>query len=294
MSLMWNGAFAGTLLAALVLVSCTRSADDRTARGPSTVAAFYPLGWVADRVGGGHVDVDLLTAPGVEPHDLELSPQQVAQVADADVVLYEAGLQPAVDDVVEQEAEGTVVDAAEVVPLVSVGDQLDPHFWLDPDRMATLAGAVAGSFAEADPVRAESYRRRADLLVGQLKRLDRDYRKALTGCRTDVVVTSHDAFGYLAERYGLTLLPIAGIDPGSEPSTQRLAELADLVRRADVTTVFTEALASPAIAQALADEAGVAVATLDPIEGLTDETADEDYLSLMRSNLDALTQANGC
>jgi len=160
--------------------------------------------------------------------------------------------------------------------------------------MATLAGAVAGSFAEADPVRAESYRRRADLLVGQLKRLDRDYRKALTGCRTDVVVTSHDAFGYLAERYGLTLLPITGIDPGSEPSTQRLAELADLVRRADVTTVFTEALASPAIAQALADEAGVAVATLDPIEGLTDETADEDYLSLMRSNLDALTQANGC
>jgi len=294
MILMWNGAFAGTLLAALVLVSCARSADDRTAPGPSTVAAFYPLGWVADRVGGGHVDVDLLTAPGVEPHDLELSPQQVVQVADADVVMFEAGFQPAIDDVVEQEAEGTVVDAAEVVDLVSAGDQFDPHFWLDPERMATLAGSVASSYADADPVRAESYRQQADLLVGQLERLDRDYHQALTGCRTDVVVTSHDAFGYLAERYGLTLLPIAGIDPGSEPSTQRLAELADLVRRTDVTTVFTETLASPAIAQVLADEAGVAVATLDPIEGLTDDTADEDYLSLMRSNLDALTQANGC
>lgn len=290
---MWIGVLVGAVGTALLLAGC--GADDTTsAPGPSVVAAFYPVAWVGEQVGAGKVDVEVLTAPGVEPHDLELSPQQVAQVADADVVLLERGFQPAVDSAVEQESDAAVVDAAEVVTLVGA-DQPDPHFWLDPRRMSQLAVAVADTYARADPDRAGTYRQAAGRLVGDLERLDRDYREALTGCRTDVVVTSHDAFGYLARRYGLTLLPIAGTDPGSEPSTEHLAELTDQVRQHDVTTIFTETLVSPAVAETLAAETGVEVATLDPIEGLTDDTDDtDDYLSLMRANLDALTRANGC
>ncbi len=289
--------------------------DDTGAEGTSTVAAFYPLGFVAERIGGDTVQVDLLTQPGGEPHDLELSPQQIVQVGEADVVLLTEGFQPAVDDAVEQEAAGTVVDAAAVVDLLAVSDDehaddehadehaddehdehgdLDPHFWQDPMRMATLAEAVGETYAEADPGNAGAYRAETEALVAELERLDADYRETLAGCRTSTVVTSHDAFGYLAHAYDLELVPIAGIDPGNEPTPERIAELTEVVGEENVTTVFTETLVSPAVAQTVADETGVQVATLDPIEGLTDETADEDYLSLMRANLDALVEANGC
>ncbi len=272
------------------------SAGDEGPGGTATVAAFYPLAWAAEQVGGRSVDVDLLTTPGVEPHDLELTPQQVAAVADAAVLVVESGFQPAVDDVVTQEAEGTVVDAADVVDLMPAedGEESDPHFWHDPLRMARLTDSLAEAYAATDPDHAEVYREAADRARARLERLDAAYREGLQGCRTQTVITSHDAFGYLAERYRLTLLPIAGLDPGTEPSPERIAELADLADEREVTTVFTETLVDPSVAEAVADEAGLELAELDPIEGLSDDTAGADYLTLMRRNLDALVEANGC
>ncbi len=293
-------ALAAVGLAAVLAAGCASdgaSAGADGAEGTRTVAAFYPLGWVADEIGAGRVDVELLTSPGGEPHDLELTPRQIAAIGDADLVLLEGGFQPAVDDAVAQGADGTVVDAADVVdlhPATDGEDGLDPHFWLDPVRMTKLTEQVGAAYAEADPGHADAYTRAAEGLVARLDRLDRDYRTALADCRTRTIVTSHDAFGYLAARYDLTVLPIAGIDPGTEPSPARLSELADLVKTKHVTTVFTETLVSPAVAETLADEAGLQVATLDPIEGLSDDTADEDYLSLMRANLAALVRAGGC
>jgi zinc transport system substrate-binding protein len=288
MILMWRSILAASAAMTLLLTGCAAD-DEASGNGASTdtAAAFYPLGWLAEQLGG---DVELLTSPGVEPHDLELSPQQVAQVADADVVLLLGGFQPAVDEAVEQQAGGEVVDVAEVVDLVAD----DPHFWQDPMRMAAAARAIGDAYLETDPDQADDIEKATDRLVADLKQLDTEFRQGLADCRTTTVVTSHDAFGYLGESYGLELLPIAGLDPGADPSPQRLAELADLVRDRGVTTIFTETLVSPAVAETLADEAGVSVATLDPIEGLTDETADEDYLSLMRANLSALQEANGC
>lgn len=286
-------AAAATCAAALALSGC---GDDPGAGGQAAVAGFYPLAYVAERVAGEHGEVETLARPGAEPHDLELSPQQVASVADADLLLVESGFQPAVDDAVEQEADGTVVDAADVVDLLSAedGDGADPHFWLDPQRTATLAEAAGEAYAQTDPGHAADYRRAAGDLVGDLDRLDAAYDAALADCRTRTVVTSHDAFGYLAGAYDLQVESIAGLDPTAEPSPQRLAELADVVRAEQVSTVFAETLVSPDVAQTLADEAGVRVDTLDPIEGLSDETADDDYFSLMRANLDALVQANDC
>jgi zinc transport system substrate-binding protein len=169
----------------------------------------------------------------------------------------------------------------------------DPHLWQDPTRLAQVAKETAAALAEADPAHEADFERNAAAVVKDLGALDDDYRTGLSRCRVDTVVVSHDAFGYL-DRYGLEVVGIAGLSPDAEPSPARLQELAALIRRTGVRTVFTETLVSPAIARTLADEVGVDTATLDPVEGLSDETADMDYLSLMRRNLTALQRAGGC
>ena len=290
---------AGVLLAGCGAVSGTEG-DERQA-----VASFYPLAWVTEQVAGDDWEVSNLTAPGGEPHDLELSIDATARLARADLVVYLDGFQPAVDDAVDTTAEGETLDAAEVVDLEQLADHagesghsheeggLDPHFWQDPARMATLAEGVAAELGRLDEAHADDYAARADRVVADLEQLDREYADGLAGCERDVVVVSHDAFGYLA-RYGLHLEPIAGLSPDAEPTPAALAELGDLIRDEGVTTVFSERLASPAMAETLASDLGVDTGLLDPVEGLTDQTADEDYLSLMRANLAALEEANGC
>jgi zinc transport system substrate-binding protein len=170
----------------------------------------------------------------------------------------------------------------------------DPHVWLDPTNMAAIAQAVADRLAEISPEQAEAFQSRADALAQQLTDLDQEYSIRLADCERRVFVTSHAAFGYLAHRYDLEMVGMSGIDPEAEPSPARLVEVQQVVQDEGVTTIFYERLVNPAVAEALANDIGVQTAVLDPIEGLTDETADEDYFSLMRANLDALEEANGC
>ncbi len=276
-------ALAGLLLPGLA--ACSGAGD--SSQDVNVVASFYPLQYVAQRVAGDHADVASLTQPGQEPHDLELTVKQTAEVAGADVVVTLSGFQPSVDAAVEQDGPDTVVDAADQ----RKGD--DPHLWQDPTRLAEVAQETADALSEADPDHAADYASNGRALVRDLAALDRAYARGLADCRIDTVVVSHDAFGYL-ERYGLDVVGVAGISPDAEPSPARLQELIGLIGRTGVTTVFTETLASPAIARTLADEAGVRTATLDPVEGLSDETADLDYLSLMERNLRALRTAGDC
>lgn len=290
----WLAAGLGAVLPSLLMAGCGGTAV--SGPGTSVVAAFYPYAYVAQRVAGPGATVVNLTAPGAEPHDLELSPQQVAEIAEADVVVYERGFQPAVDAAVAQNAEGDVVEVSRVVPLdpASPGHTRDPHVWQDPTKLASVAQAVGRALERTDPRHAASYRRNATDLVGDLRALDRRFRQGLAHCRVRTFVTSHAAFAHLAGRYGLRMVPIAGISPDVEPNPERLAQLKHLVEAEHVSTIFTETLSSPAIARTLADEVGVRTAVLDPIEGLASGSKGEDYLSLMRANLTALRQANGC
>ncbi len=272
------------------------------------ITAFYPLQFVTDRVAGDHADVVNLTKPGSEPHDLELSVAQTAAVTTADLVVYEKGLQAPVDAAVDQADGVATIDAGAVAGLEPIshdghdspdgeessdpGD-LDPHFWQDPLKLAKVAEAVADGLAKADPLHAADYRANATALEADLTALDQEYADGLQGCERDTVVVSHNAFGYLG-RYGLFIEPISGLSPEAEPTPADLARLQRLIEDDGITTVFGERLVSPKLAQSLADDMGVRSRILDPIEGLTSETADDDYLSLMRANLAALREANGC
>jgi zinc transport system substrate-binding protein len=287
-------------LLALPLVGCGDDAgsDD----GLSVVTSIYPIEFVTERVAGDHAKVTTLTNPGQEAHDLELTIEATAKVTEADLLVHGSGFQPAVDEAADENAEGEVLDAMSVLesdeppfgdaPSASLSD--DPHFWLDPVAMATLARAVEDRLAELDPDNAASYEQNADDLVADLESLDQEARSALADCQRRTVVVSHDAFGYLGDRYDLELVGIAGLSPEAEPSLAHLAQLQELVEQEGLTTVFSETLASPKMAETLANDLGIETEVLDPVEGLTDDTSDEDYLSLMRRNVQALEEANGC
>ena len=281
---------SGLLLVAS-LSACSAFSEDEGAGDASVrvASAFYPLQFVVEKVAGDLAAVDSLTVPGKEPHDLEMTIKETAAIAQADLVVYEHGFQPAVDEAVETSAEGTVLDAAEVVDLTSD----DPHFWQDPLRMALLGDAVAEQLAGIDPDHAATYTANAQALRADLETLDAAYADGLRGCERQTVVVSHDAFGYLA-KYGLRFEAIAGLSPDAEPTPADLGRLQELIEEEGITTVFGETLAPPDLVETLASDAGVGTAVLDPVEGLSDETEGEDYISLMLRNLDALRAANGC
>jgi zinc transport system substrate-binding protein len=240
----------------------------------------------------------------VEPHDLEMAPDDIEAIANADVIVYlGGGFQPAVEDALAEAEHAVTVDALNAVATSAApaseaeeGLTVDPHVWLDPARYEEIVRAVADGLAKADPANEATYAANARAYVAEIAVLDEEFRTGLSDCERTTIVTSHEAFGYLADAYGLTQVGILGLSPEAEPDPRRLAELRDLVEREGVTTIFAEELVSPKVAETLANEAGVRVAVLNPIESLTDaqEKAGEDYLSLMRENLDTLRKALDC
>lgn len=286
---------AATALA-LVLAACGGSSSAGSGEGgPLRVAAsFYPLQWVTAQVAGEHAEVSSLTPPGAEPHDLELGPRQVATIGEADLVVYLDGFQPAVDEAVAQEAGDSALDVTDPADLVETGGTVDPHFWLDPTRLADVADAVGQRLGEVDPEHAATFTDGAAEVRAELEALDAELAEGLAGCAGSDLVTSHTAFGYLAARYDMEQVGITGLSPESEPSPKALAEVADFVADNDVRTIYSETLVSPEVARTLARETGVRTAVLDPLEGLSSESSGEDYLSVMRANLAVLQDGQAC
>ncbi|ANJ07406.1 zinc ABC transporter substrate-binding protein [Streptomyces parvulus] len=308
--------------AALGLGTLSACSSDSSAAGNTdkldVVASFYPMQYLAEEIGGDHVNVTTLTEPGQEPHDLELSARQTAQMGEADAVLYLKSLQPTVDEAVAQSDVKTKIDAAGLTELEDhgsvehdhgaeghsgeehaeeghseEGDALDPHVWLDPVKYAEIAEGVAESFEKADPDHADAYRANADALAKKLGDLDTAFKDGLADTGSKVFFTNHAAFGYLAERYGLTQEAINGLDPESEPSPARIKELQEEARADGVTTVFYETLVSDKTARTLAKDAGLKTDVLDPLEGITDKSKGDDYVGVMEANLKALQAALG-
>jgi zinc transport system substrate-binding protein len=256
---------------------------------PTAVAAFFPLAATTRALAGPSVGVRDLTPPGVEPHDLELTTDDMDAILDARlVVLMGKGFQPAIESGADRRSGPTV----RVLDRLDVGG--DPHVWLDPVLMRRVVGIVAGSLAHALPAQRAAIPARVARLDADLAALDREYRAGLAHCRRRVIVTAHAAFAHLAARYGLQQRAIAGISPEQEPDPRRIAELSDLVRRDHLTTVFTERLVSPRVAATLARDAHVRTAVLDPIESPAHGSSFAGYLRSMRSNLVALRGALGC
>jgi zinc transport system substrate-binding protein len=303
-----RGAFcwvaAGLLAAA---VGCSSPLQAESDGRPSVVAAFYPLAWMAQQVAGDRASIETLTEPGAEPHDLELTPQAVARIGEADLIVYLSKFQPAVDEAVAREAGNAAYDVTDDASLdlsytpieggredTGEADTIDPHFWLDPLRLADVGDAFADRLGEIAPGDKQTFLDNAAALRTELEQLDAEIATQLATCQQRDLVTSHTAFGYLAARYDMRQVGITGLVPEEEPSPQELASISDFVRANGVRTIYYETLVSPAVAEAVAQETGAATAVLDPLEGLTDDAAGEDYLDVMRTNARTLEQGQEC
>jgi zinc transport system substrate-binding protein len=305
-----------------VLAACASTASEQSASNapasssststpaadkPKVVAAFYPLQYAAQSVGGDLVNVANLTQPGVEPHDLELSAQQVAEIAEADLVLYIKGFQPAVDEAIEQQAAGRAIDVSAGLALLAAHEDeaghadedghehgmQDPHVWLNPINMALIGTAIKDRLSDIDSANAAAYMSNSEALRTSMATLDQKFSSGLGSCTITTMVVSHEAFAYLAEAYGFTQVGISGLSPEAEPSPARIKDVANIVTQDGVTTVYYETLVDPKVAQTLADETGAKTAVLDPLEGLQ-PNSDGDYISVMESNLATLKAGQAC
>ena len=316
-------ALAGSLASCAALSPGSDSTAAASGAGPTAApsgaltvsTSFYPIQYLAQAIGGEHVAVTSVTPTNVEPHDFELSPKDVTALSASSLVLYVSGFQPSLDDALAQVSGPTVVDLAGSVDLVhhdgveeeheegateaategahdhGAAAALDPHFWLDPVRMQAAAKAVEAALAQADPAHADDYAANLDTLNATLTDLNTSYSTGLGHCERTTFVTSHAAFGYLADRYSLTQASISGVDPESEPSPAELAEVKKIVESTGTTTIFTEELVSPETAQAVAAETGAQTRVLSPIESAPESG---DYAGVMRTNLEELRTALSC
>ena len=307
-----TAAVAGAVALGLTgLSACSTSdaAESKNGDKLDVVASFYPMQFLAEEIGGTHVSVTTLTKPGVEPHDLELSPRQIGGLGDADYILYLKGIQPAVDDAIAQSGVRNSVDAAKLTTLEDHGTETggdehghahegegagaDPHIWLDPVKYAEVAKGVGKSLEKADPNHAADYRTNTDALLKKLDALNASYKAGLRTTTTKTFITTHSAFGYLAERYGLVQEGIAGIDPETEPSPARIKDIHSIAEKSNATTVFFETLASDRTAKTVAADTGLKTDVLDPLEGITAKSKGDNYIEVMQSNLAALQKALG-
>lgn len=289
------------------------------------VTGFYPLQYAAQRVVGEvpGVSVQTLASPGVDAHDLELSPRQVGAVQDASLVIYAAQMQAALDAAVAEQAPHRGLDIAAVVTTTAsqhtdehahtdehghadghghdhsdghdhAHGGADPHFWLDPTRYAAAADAIAARLAQLDPAHAADYRANAAALEADLHALDEEFTQGLAHCAQHTLVTTHEAFGQLADRYGLQQQGITGISPDAVASPAQMARITRTVESLGLPAIYAQSSLGTDLAEVIAAETGTEVLVLDPLESITDGSPGEDYFEVMRANLTALQQGLGC
>ena len=287
---------------------------------PLVVASFYPLYDFARQIAGDRAEVVSLVPTGVEPHDWEPSPRDVARVEKAAVFIYNgAGFDAGAERLAKNAATtGTVVvEATAGVPLLAVdlpdrdkdhgkkhahghapakASERDPHVWLDPTLARLQVESIRTALAKADPANADHYGTRAAAYATRLTTLHEALATGLESCRRREIVVSHAAFTYLAHRYKLLQVPVMGLSPEAEPSPAELARVVRQLKRLKAKVIFFETLVSPKLAETLAAEVGAKTLVLNPLEGLTadEEKAGKDYVGVMEENLKNLRTALEC
>lgn len=275
----------------------TPLSDDR----PMVITSFYPLYFLASTIGGQRATVINLTPAGAEPHDYELTAQDIAQIETSRLLIIngsglEAWGQKIKDNISARTKIIVASDGLTDQTLAGDKNQPDPHIWLDPTLAQKIADKIALGLIETDPKNQDYYQANAAMLKSKLADLDNAYRTGLSNCENKDIITAHAAFAYLARAYGLRQIAITGLAPEAEASPRQMVEISKFARDKKINYIFFESLVSPKLAQTIAAEIGAQTLVLNPLEGLSDSdlAAGQDYLSEMQNNLNNLKIALKC
>jgi len=259
--------------------------------------SFYTMYDFTCKIAGDKAEVINLVSNGVEPHDWEPSTTDMANLESADMLVYNgAGMEHWVDQISDSlENNIMLVEASENVPLiseVSAQKDSDPHVWLDAKNAKIEMENIKNALVSLDPENSTYYEANYETYAKQFDDLENELVSRIGALKNKNIIVSHEAFSYLCKAYGLTQTSIGDLEADSEPDAKRMAEIVEFAKKNNVSTIFFEELVSPKMAEVIASEVGAETAVLNPIEGLTkeQETAGEDYFSIMRSNLDVLEQ----
>lgn len=282
--------------------------------------SIYPLEYVAKRIGGEHIEVTNMVPAGVEPHDFEPTAKDMVALSEANLFVYNgSGFELWVEKAVEglDKSKTTVIDATEGLELLKAEEggheehtagtetnptesehehehgEFDPHVWLDPTLLKAQAEKVKDALVQKDQAHSADYEKNFQQLAADLDQLDKEFKEMVAKAGSKEFMVAHSAFGYLAHRYGLEQVAISGVSPADEPSPAEMKELVEHAKEHNIKYVLFETLVSPKVAEVIAREAGLKTATLNPLEGLTEEEAKagKDYLAIMRANMETLRTA---
>lgn len=291
-----------TVMLAMAMSGCTGPGKKPADGKLGIYASFYPMYFIASEIAGEKAAVTAMVPAGAEPHDWEPTPRFAAELKSADLLVYNgAGMETWMEKLLPiiEDGETRLVDASKGIELLKAEEHghglYDPHVWVSPMRLLKQAQNVYEAIVEADPQNEEYYKANMGKLTERLEKLDRDIREASKTFRSNVIVVSHEAFGYFAEDYGLKQVAIRGINPQDDPSLSEMAELAEICRENNVRYVFFEKLTGPELSEALAGEVGAGTLVLNDAAGISEEDikAGKDYITVMYENLDNLKKALG-
>ena len=290
------------VLVGIVHAWTKRSQNKHESTKIQVVASFYPLYFFARQIGGDKADVSNLTPAGTEPHDYEPTTQDLARIENSNLLIVNGGVEPW-GNKIKENLQGTDVK------LLVAGEGLltkqlteegktsqDPHVWLNPKLAKKEVEKITNGFIAIDPANANYYKANEQTLNNKLDALDAAYTKGLATCKNRDIITSHAAFAYLADAYGLKQIAIAGLSPDTEPSAQQLTTIANFAKANHIKYIFFEELVSPKFADTIAREIGAKTLVLDPLEGISDDRIKqgENYFTVMEKNLKNLQLALSC
>jgi zinc transport system substrate-binding protein len=266
-------------------------------------ASFYPMYFFASQIGGDKADVMSITPAAAEPHDYEPTTQQIVKINQSNMLVLNGGIMEAWGNKIKDQLTGSntlIVTAGEGLINKDLNENgqkiLDPHVYMDPILAKKQVAVIEKGFEKIDPKDALYFQANAKKLEGELDQLNAEFKQGLSNCKQKDFITSHAAFGYLAAQYGINQVSISGVSPDEEPSSQKLAEITQLVKQKDIKIIFFESLVSPKLSETIANETGAKTMVLDPIEGITSDgvKAGHTYFTIMRDNLAALQDALQC
>jgi zinc/manganese transport system substrate-binding protein len=286
------------LTAGLVSACFTLTALPSMAHDIRVVASFSILGDMVEQVVGEHGTVTTIVGPDADAHVYQPSVADATAVAQADVIFVNGlGFETWSDTLIaEAGTEATVFVATEGVTPVMVDGAPDPHAWNALSNGVIYVQNIAAGMSEILPDHADAFNANAAAYIVKLEALDAETRAQLADLPADrrTVVTAHDAFGYLADAYGLTFLAPVGIDTEAEPSAQALAALITQLREEKVAALFVENITSPALVQQISDETGIAIGGRLFSDALSERGGPAtSYLAMFQHNLDTLLEALG-